>query len=109
MTGQRPTLYYKSVPRYPSLFGFIMTVLAFALILFCGIYFFISFIKGDELTVIVSKDTKNKEWVMELSDKIFFYQIVNEEGILVDPRLIESRPTLWTINSESSFRTYSFK
>ncbi len=30
--GERPTLYYKSFPRYSSFFGFIMTFIAFALI-----------------------------------------------------------------------------
>lgn len=102
MMGQRPTLYYKTAPRYSSLFGFIMTILASVLILFCGIYFFISFVKGDELTVIVSKDTKKKDSVMDITHNIFFYQIINEEGLLVVPRLIESVPTLWTINSEES-------
>ena len=102
LLSAQPTLFISSQPRYQSLFGFFVTVLDFAIILGFGLYFFISFINGDEVYLIYSKDTKIFDPKVNLTKRIFFYQVADYTGVLVDPRLVETVPTLWYIDSENT-------
>lgn len=97
-----PRLYVQGQSRYQNLFGFVLTLINFSIVLGFGLYFFIIFIKGKEINLVYSKRTKSFEPQIDLKDKIFFYQVANYDGTLVDPRLVLTIPTLWYINNEKS-------
>ena len=102
LLGAQPCLYISSQPRYQSIFGFFLTTVIFSLILASGLYFFIVFVNGDEVYLIYSKDTKAFDPYVDMTNRILFYQVADYEGVLVDPRLVITVPTLWYIDNEKS-------
>ena len=91
----RATLYYEGNSRYHSKVGLFLSIIFFLLTVGFGIYFLISFLKGDEMSVIPFKDTKPQQILANLSNKIFFYALKDELGKELDPRVIQSYPVLW--------------
>ena len=97
-----PRLYVQGQSRFQNLFGFVVTLINFSIVLGFGLCFFISFLKGKEINLVYTKRTQSFEPKLDLTNKIFFYQVANYDGALVDPRLILTIPTLWYINNEKS-------
>ena len=103
LISQKPSLFFHNHKRYTTFFGFICSIICFLLVLSNAIICIVFYIRGDELRVIVSKETKHFSPFVNLSNKIFFYSLVNQTGgTEIDPRVLEVVPTLWMVNYEKS-------
>ena len=102
LLGPRPMLYYQNNYRYYTPFGFFSTFLSFIILLIFGVYFFVVFIKGSELTIIASKEHYSFSKKLDMSNKILIYQLIDEKGNLADPRMIQTIPTLRYINRDQN-------
>ena len=58
---------------------------------------FILWVKGYDISVITTKETKNFSSKMNLSHTIFFYKLMEANGSLVDPHIVTVIPTLWIL------------
>ena len=70
-----PSLYIASKPKYSTCLGVLISIAAFGAIIGFMIYFFISFLTGQELFITTSKVT-NFDNSMDLSERIFFYRLM---------------------------------
>ena len=59
---------------------------------------FILWVKGYDISVITTKETKNFSSKMNLSHTIFFYKLMEANGSLVDPHIVTVVPTLWILD-----------
>lgn len=103
LLSQKPSFFFHNHKRYTSFFGFVCSLFGFLLVLGNAIACIVFYIRGDELRVVVSKETKNFIPFVNLSKKIFFYRLVNQTGgSEIDPRVLEVVPTLWMVNYEQN-------
>ena len=59
---------------------------------------FLLWVKGYDISVITTKETKNFSSKMNLSHTIFFYKLMEANGSLVDPHIVTVVPTLWILD-----------
>ena len=103
LLSQKPSFFFHNHKRYTSLFGFICSLIGFLLVLGNAITCIVLYIRGDELRVVVSKETKHFTPFVNLSKRIFFYRLVNQTGgAEIDSRVLEVVPTLWMVNYEQN-------
>lgn len=96
LLGSSPKIYYRGKERYQTSLGVIFTLLSSCLILGFIIYFFISYLKGDEMYVQSSYDNNVTNFYLNLSNKGIRYKLVdslnneiNNTILTVFPFLIE--------------------
>ena len=59
LLSQKPSFFFHNHKRYTSFFGFICSLIGFLLVLGNAIACIVLYIRGDELRVVVSKETKH--------------------------------------------------
>ena len=84
LISEKPCLYYNSYRRFSNLCGLVGTLLAFILIFSNALACFIIWVKGHDISVITTKETKDFSSKMNLSHTIFFYKLIQSDGSLVD-------------------------
>lgn len=99
LMSPKTSLFFKGYKRYTSVIGFFMSVIYVSIMIGIGLYFFIVFVRGEQMSLITSKDSKEKEISLDLTDKVYIYNLADTQGNPVDSRMIQVVPTLWTVTS----------
>lgn len=96
------SLYFEGQRRYFSLVGMTMTIMYISAVVTMGVYFFVCFVKGEQIYLISSKETKETYLSGNMTEKILLYSLNDVHGDFVDPRIIETIATFWTVTSNGS-------
>ena len=102
LISEKPCLYYNSYRRFTNLCGLLGTLLAFILIFANALACFIIWVKGHDISVITTIESKDFSSKMNLSHTIFFYKLIESDGSLVDPNVATVVPTLWVLDDEKT-------
>ena len=102
LLSPKTSLYFKGYNRYFSWIGLTLSLTFILIIISFGIYFFIDFVIGKEIIVNFSKTRQESNLIVDLSEKLFFYQVRDSHGKLADPRLVETFPILLITSEEDT-------
>ena len=96
LLGASPKIYYRGMERYQTSLGVTFTLLSSSFILGFVIYFFISYLKGEEMYIHSSYENNFTHFSLDLSNKGIRYKLVdsfnqeiNHTILTVFPFLIE--------------------
>lgn len=94
-----PTLYIKMKERQQTFLGVFVTLSAYGIVAFFAVYFFVKFLDGEEMYINSSKINSFNS-TFNLSEKIFFYQLMFSNGTKVPGNIANIVPVYWTITDE---------
>lgn len=95
-------LFFNGQTRFFSSVGLVMTILFFVEVIGFGIYFFVQYLNGEQTSLTYSKDLGKKNITGNLSKKVFFYVLKDQDGQVVSPKILKAVPTYWSVNKEDS-------
>lgn len=101
----RIAFYFEGHHRYFSVIGIFMSFMCFIEIGILGFYFLVNFINGKDKVIVHSRDLKDRIISANLSDKIFFYKVVDFYGNVADPKAIQTLPILFSANTTNTKKT----
>lgn len=89
-------LFFEGRRRYYTNIGFFLSILHIVLVILSVITFFISFLKGYEMTFSYSKDATDNQITGNFSEKLFLFSIRDKNGKEVDSKYFEVISTYMT-------------
>ena len=104
LLGPRPKIYYRGNERYKTWVGVIFTFLCLGLILGFIVYFFISFVKGDEMYIQSTITKTLPNFSIDLSNKQIRYKLVDSSNKEIDPKIINVFPLLFTQTNTTLYK-----
>lgn len=90
------SLFFRGSKRYFSLFGVIMTIVFMIFVVGFGMDFLMVFLEKKQIYIAYSKDSSQRKIEVDFTKKLFAFQIVNEEGEIIDPKVIQVTAGLLT-------------
>ena len=92
MFGSNPKIYYRGKESYRTIIGFLLTILSMILILGFIIYFFIRYIKGEEIYIKSSYENNITNFSVGLSNKEIRYKLVDSNNKEVNQTILTVFP-----------------
>lgn len=92
MFGSNPKIYYRGKESYRTIIGFILTIISMILILGFIIYFFIRYIKGEEIYIKSSYENNITNFSIDLSNKEIRYKLVDSNNKEINQTILTVFP-----------------
>ena len=92
-TSAQATLYIDGKPRYTTIFGVVMSIVASVVISALSAYFFYQFLNGNDMTVLYySQSVANVNFDYNLKDKMFMFSLLDTNNQIVSPQYLTFLP-----------------
>lgn len=104
--GSKPQLYYLSKSRYTSSIGAVTSILALISISALIIYFFISFLLCEGMTIVFSKDNLKTNQSYSIGENVFMIRMHDLMGKEVDSRIATIKAVHWKYEKTNTTITH---
>ena len=82
--GVKPCLFSERKLRNQTYFGLSLLLMSMTAVCVIGIFLFINYVKGDQMTLVYSKQSDDIDMDFSLNERIFFYTLsrfINENNV----------------------------
>lgn len=105
----KTSFFYEGKKRYYSCIGIVMSLFWIVISLSFGIYLFVCFIEGSEMSVSYFKDYRNFQAEVNFSEKLFFYSVKSIGDTNPTSKYFEIHPVYWSNNKPETLVETSCK